>query len=103
MQVISVSTATELRVAKPKSSGSIYYSVADISAPYSAQTNSGAHPVSYLEDKGDLSPEVNRPGREAHQSPPSGAKVENAWSCATSNTRYVFMEVCLVNHVGDFL
>jgi hypothetical protein len=91
---------TELRAAKPKSAGSIYYSVPDNSVPYSTQTSSGAHPVSCLEDKGDLSPTVNGPAREVDQSPPSGAKVENAWSCATSNTRYIFMEACSVNRVG---
>lgn len=76
---------------------------ADISVPYSAQKISGAHPVSYLVVKGDLSPAVNRPEREAEQSPPFRVKVENARSSAAFNTAYIFMEVCLVNNVGDFM
>jgi hypothetical protein len=31
-----------------------------------------------------LSPEVNRPGREADHSPPSSAEVKNTWSCTST-------------------
>jgi hypothetical protein len=40
-------------------------------------------------------PGVRRPGREADHSPPSSAKLKNAWSY-TSTPQYAFMEWCLV-------
>jgi hypothetical protein len=44
---------------------------------------------------------VKRPGREADHSPPSSAKVKNAWSY-TSTPKYVFMVWCLVKHRDNF-
>jgi hypothetical protein len=38
---------------------------------------------------GALTPEVERPGREADHSPPTGVEVKNVWSY-TSTTQYVF-------------
>jgi hypothetical protein len=49
----------------------------DFSLLHSVQTGSRAHPVSYPVGTGALSSEVNRPGRETHHSPPSGAEVKN--------------------------
>jgi hypothetical protein len=43
---------------------------------HSLQTGSGAHPVSFQIGTGDLSPMVNRPGREADHSPPSSAETQ---------------------------
>jgi hypothetical protein len=45
---------------------------------------------------------LNRPGREAGPSPPSGAKVMNAWSY-TSTPQYVFMAWCLVKNTETYL
>jgi hypothetical protein len=44
---------------------------------------------------------VKRPGREADHSPPSSAKVKNAWSY-TSTPQYAFMAWCLVKHRDTF-
>jgi hypothetical protein len=44
---------------------------------------------------GAVSLGVKRSGREADHSPPSSAKVKNAWSY-TSIPQYVFMASCLV-------
>jgi hypothetical protein len=43
---------------------------------------------------------VKRPGSEADNSPPSSAKVKNAWSY-TSTPQYVFMAWCLVKAQGQ--
>jgi hypothetical protein len=48
-----------------------------------------------------LSLGVKRPRREANHSPPSSAKVKNAWSY-TSTSQYVFMAWCLVKHRDNF-
>jgi hypothetical protein len=45
---------------------------------------------------GDLSPGVNRPGREADHSPPTSAEVKNKW-IYTSTPPYAFMSWCLIN------
>jgi hypothetical protein len=50
---------------------------------------------------GDLSLGVKRPGREADHSPPSSAKVKNAWSYA-STPLYILMAWCLVKHGDNF-
>jgi hypothetical protein len=50
---------------------------------------------------GALSLEVKQPGREADHSPPSSAKVKNAWSY-TPLPQYVFMAWCLVKHRDKF-
>jgi len=42
---------------------------------------------------------IKRTGREADHSPPSSAKVKNAWSY-TFTPQYVFMAWCLVKHSG---
>jgi len=44
------------------------------------QTGSGAHPASYLVGTRGSFPGVKRSEREADYSPPSSAKVKNAWS-----------------------
>jgi hypothetical protein len=48
----------------------------DFSLLHSVQTDSGAHPVSYLIGTGALSPGIKWLGREADHSPPS-AEVKN--------------------------
>jgi hypothetical protein len=48
---------------------------------------------------GALSLGVKRPGREADHSPPSSAKVKNAWSY-TSTPQYDFMAWCSVKANG---
>jgi len=50
---------------------------------------------------GALSPRFKRPGREADHSPPSRAKVKNAWSY-TFKPPYVFMVWGLVKHRDNF-
>jgi hypothetical protein len=50
--------------------------------------------------QGALSVGVNRPGREADHSPPSSAKVKNAWSY-TSTSQYDFMAWYLVKAQGQ--
>jgi hypothetical protein len=50
---------------------------------------------------GALSLGVKRSGREADHSPPSSAKVKNAWSY-TSTPQYIFMAWCLVKHRDNF-
>jgi hypothetical protein len=51
----------------------------DFSQHHDVQTYSGAHQISYPIDigKGDISPGVNRPGREADQSLISSTEVKN--------------------------
>jgi hypothetical protein len=51
--------------------------------------------------QGALSLGMGRPGRGADHSPPSGAEVGNAWSCASAPQR-VFMARCLVGHRDKF-
>jgi len=50
---------------------------------------------------GALSLGVKRPERQADHSPPSNAKVTNAWGY-TSTPQYVFMVWCLVKHKDNF-
>jgi hypothetical protein len=50
---------------------------------------------------GALSLGVKRSGREAEHSPPSSAKIKNAWSY-TSALQYVFMVWYLVKHRDNF-
>jgi hypothetical protein len=52
----------------------------NFSLHYQLHTGSGAHPASYPMGTGDFSSGAKRPGREAYHSPPSSAKVKNAWS-----------------------
>jgi hypothetical protein len=47
---------------------------------YTFQNGSGAHPASYPIGIRGSFPGLKRPGREADHSPPSSAKVKNAWS-----------------------
>jgi hypothetical protein len=54
------------------------------------QTGSGAYPASNQWVPGPLSLAVKRPRREADHSPPSSAKVKNAWSY-NSTPQYAFM------------
>jgi hypothetical protein len=51
-----------------------------ISLHHRVQNGSGAHPTSYPMGIRGSFPGVKRPGREADHSPPSRAKVKNAWS-----------------------
>jgi hypothetical protein len=48
-----------------------------------------------------LSSGIKWPGREADHLPPSGAEIKNAWSY-TSTPQYVFMALCLVQHMDSF-
>jgi len=50
---------------------------------------------------GAIPPGVKWLGNEAHNSPPSGAQVKNAWTY-TSTPLYVFMAWCLVKHNYNF-
>jgi hypothetical protein len=45
---------------------------------------------------GDLSPELNLPGREADHLPPTSAEVKKTWTY-TSTPPYVFMAWCLAS------
>jgi hypothetical protein len=56
-----------------------------------------AHPASYPLGTGALSQGVKWLGNEADHSPPSSAKVKNAWSY-TSTPPYIFMAWCLVKY-----
>jgi hypothetical protein len=56
----------------------------------------GAHYAAYtMGTSGSLDAGIRRPGREAHNSLLSSAKVKNVWSY-TSIPRYVFMPCCLI-------
>jgi hypothetical protein len=57
---------------------------------------SGAHPFSHPVGARTVSPGVKCPGHEAEYSPPSSAKVKNAWRY-TSTPLYVLMAWCLLN------
>jgi hypothetical protein len=46
-------------------------------------------------------PRVKRPGRETDQSPPSIAKVDNAWICI-STVPYIFIMWCLIKYTENF-
>jgi hypothetical protein len=48
------------------------------------------------EYRGDLSPELKRPGREADHSPPTSAQVKKTWTY-TSTPPYLFMAWYLVS------
>ena len=50
------------------------------------QTDSGAHTDSNSVATGGVFPKINRPRREVHHSPSSGAEVENEWSYTSSPT-----------------
>jgi len=50
------------------------------------QTESGAHPTSYLVVTGAISPWVMRPGREADLSPPCNADFRSVWSYTSTST-----------------
>jgi hypothetical protein len=41
-------------------------------------------PASYLMGTRDCFPGLKQPGSEADNSPPSSAKVKNAWSCTST-------------------
>jgi hypothetical protein len=56
---------------------------------HGVQTGSGVHLASYLMGTAGSFPAVKRPGREADNSPPSSAEIENAWNY-TSTPPYVF-------------
>jgi len=57
-----------------------------LSPRHRVQTGSEAHPASYPMGTGGKAA-----GREADHSPPSSAKVKNAWSC-TSTPPYAIMD-----------
>jgi hypothetical protein len=52
--------------------------------------NTYYEPRSYPLGTGAISPEVKRPGREAHHSPPTIAEVKKMW-IYTSTPPYIFM------------
>jgi hypothetical protein len=54
------------------------------------QTGPGASPASYPMGSGSSFPGVKRPGREADDSPPTNAEVNNTW-IYTSTPLYVFV------------
>jgi hypothetical protein len=45
-----------------------------------------------------ISPGVQRPGREAHHSPPSSTEVKNVWKY-TSSSPYVLVASSLIKHM----
>jgi hypothetical protein len=47
-------------------------------------TGSGPHPATYFTGTRVPSLRAMQPGREAHHSPPSSAKVKNEWSYTTT-------------------
>jgi len=49
------------------------------------QTGSGAHPASYLMDKGGFFPRIKRPGREFYHWSPSIPRVKNEWSYTSTS------------------
>jgi hypothetical protein len=65
------------------------------------QTNSEAHTASYPMGIGGwaLSCREKWLGCENDHSPPSSAKVKNAWSC-TSTHPYIFMAQCLIKRIN---
>jgi hypothetical protein len=76
-----------LRVERSGFSSSILGAGQEFSLHHRIQTGSEANPASYPVGTGVLSPEVKRPWREADHSPPSSAKVKNAWRyTSTPNT-----------------
>jgi hypothetical protein len=64
------------------------------------RTGSGAHPASCQMGTEGLYAGVKRPGREAHHSLPSSAKVKNAWSY--TSTQHIFMAWGLVKQRDNF-
>jgi hypothetical protein len=73
----------------------------DISFCHYVQTSSGAQPAFYLMGTERSFPSVKWPGQEADHSPPSSAKVKNAWSY-TSTPPYVLMAWYFVKHRENF-
>jgi hypothetical protein len=65
------------------------------------QTGCGVQPDSYPMHIGVSIPGIKRPGRESDHSPPSRAKVKNAWSY-NSTPPYVFMTWYLDKHRNNF-
>jgi hypothetical protein len=62
----------------------------EVSPLHVVQTDSGAHPASYLMDTGGSFPRVKWTVREADHSPPNSAEVKNTW-IYTATPPYVFM------------
>jgi hypothetical protein len=56
----------------------------NVSLYHSVETGFGAHPASYAVGIRGSFPGVKWPEREAEHSPPSSAKVKNAWSCTST-------------------
>jgi hypothetical protein len=56
-------------------------------------------PIQWVQ--GDHSLGVKRPRREADHSPPSSARIKNAWNY-TSTAQYFFMAWCLVKYRDNF-
>jgi hypothetical protein len=61
----------------------------NFSSHHRVLNGAGAHPASHPRGTRGSFPEIKRPGLEAGHSPPSRAKVENAWSY-TSTPQYAF-------------
>lgn len=72
----------------------------NVSLSHKVLTCTTAHPLSCPMFTKVLSLEVKRPGREAHHSPSSSDKVNNAWSF-TSAPPYVHTECCLIKQQGQ--
>jgi hypothetical protein len=57
----------------------------NFSVHHRVQTGSEAHPASYTMGTRAVSLEVKQPGREADHTPPSSAKVKNAWNYTSTS------------------
>jgi hypothetical protein len=74
----SVSTATRLRVGRPRNRGSIPGRDKRFSLLYNIKTGFGVHPTSCAMGTGADSAGVKRPGCEADHSPPPRAEFKNS-------------------------
>jgi len=72
----------------------------NFSVHYHVRTGSETHVITYLTVPGVLSLWVKQQEREADHSPPSCAKVKNAWSY-NSIPQYAFMAWCSVKAQGQ--
>jgi hypothetical protein len=76
----SVSIALGYRLDNQDSRFRFLAGAGNFSLHHHVQNGSGVHPASYPIGTRGFFPGVKRPGREADHSPPSSAKVKNAWS-----------------------
>jgi hypothetical protein len=73
----------------------------NFSLHHCVHNDSGVHPASYPMGTTGSFPGGKAARHEADHSPPSSAKVKNAWSY-TSTPQYVLMAWCLVKHRDNF-